>query len=270
MRRRGRPGRPAVARGQRARGERDVATARSRTATSVPTSTRTMWCRKALPRTRHPQQVAVALELDRAQLAHRAAALGQLAAERDEVVLAQQRRGRRGEARVVERPRRRARRARATARRALRAVEDQVVVDPLARVEAGREAVGDELRLAHDDVGGRLALSASTSRSTGNARSARNETTCPVACTPASVRPAAVTLTGAPNSRASAGFERAGDRAQRRLVLEPVERGPVVLDDEAIRRHALGFTITGSRPPCRPAFRPAPGPRRRRRGGAPR
>jgi hypothetical protein len=51
---------------------------------------------------------------------------------------------------------------------------------------------------------GKLPLIASASRSIGNARSAANEITWPVAWTPASVRPAAAIFTGAWKMRESA------------------------------------------------------------------
>ncbi len=52
--------------------------------------------------------------------------------------------------------------------------------------------------------GGRALFSAMASRSTGNVSRPVNETTWPVAWTPASVRPATVTLMGRSNNRESA------------------------------------------------------------------
>ncbi len=68
-------------------------------------------------------------------------------------------------------------------------------------------------------------------------RSLVNEMTWPEACTPASVRPAALILTAPPKSALEHALEFAGDGSHFRLKLQTAEVRAVVLDDGAIGRH---------------------------------
>ena len=121
----------------------------SPTYTSVPTMLRTMCCSQALARRRELDALAAALDADRMQRAHRALRLALGRAERGEIVLAEQLRGRLAHRRDVQRrvvPARVARRQ----RRAHRPVHQHVAVGArarrIARMEIRRHALRPEHR----------------------------------------------------------------------------------------------------------------------------
>jgi len=66
-----------------------------------------------------------------------------------------------------------------------------------ARAEKRAENISSTFAASRTETsGGKTLFSAIASRSTGKARSLENDMTCPVAWTPASVRPAPVIFTG--------------------------------------------------------------------------
>ena len=236
MRGRGRARRRAVARFERARRERDVAVAgRARDQRADDDAHHAVQERVAAHR--DPQQIVAARERDRAHLAHRAAAVRALAAERREVVLAQQRLRRREKARAVDRahdvPR-----ARAPHRRRKAAVEDEIVVDALARVEARGETVVDDGRVAHDEIGGRVRVEHQREALDREVTRGRERHDLPRRVHAGVGAPGGGDLRGLVKQPRERVFQRAGDGAQGRLELQSVERAPVVFDDEPVRRHA--------------------------------
>ena len=119
----------------------------------------------------------------------------------------------------------------ALAERAARPVPDGVAVLPVPRRVAGVEPVRHPPKVADRDVRRQEAVERPASRSAGRRPGQVNAITCPVACTPASVRPAPSTRTPLPVAEAGQrGFELPLDRPRVRLDLEAGEVRAVVFD----------------------------------------
>ena len=196
-----------------------------------------MWCRNALAV--KSKRTSVAAPRDRR--CSRSVFTGDFAwhsrcAKRREIVRADQ-----ASRRLAHRRRRRAARWCQPTRPASRPgrsrpVQQQVRVVPRdrrePRVEFGRRPARTTARRRG---GGSCALTPRTQAVSGRATAVSKWTICDVACTPASVRPAAITRTGASAIARERALERVLHAAAGRLRLEAAERAPVVLEASAWR-----------------------------------